>query len=548
MKAMLKRGAKLVVDRALRFAPRSMHVLADYINSTRPQDAAAERPRRRIRFDEQLARAGATLTHLDVLTLLQSIGSLPETSVHRYFTALFVARRLDLLEAAIDCETLGFAETRFFHRLKLQQYRGEVGLDADEIVQHFGRLRSNPLYVDAAANLAADFLARKGDAGKLAGFLQSLRPEDLTRLAPATFLGSFRLLENNGHATVAARLRDIYLDALPEEKRLYFLATLPEGPDSLKGAPWRKVLKRFAAVYSACDAEDGRQLAEHVVNRLRQLPENDRDLMNIRFDAGEREELLTIIRTHLQNAEGLALVRLGDGEGYGYEPPSIAGIDPAAFAEDNRIRERMWWGTVIADDRRAAIRQQFRQAVAAADIIGVPSIYRIIRDRGTPYTRFGLSGGQRGLAVVLDQLGKSIPVAGPILTEERCHQILFDRASIEALCQVARRVVLISCWSKEQLDLASHPDLCSIVIPAHTKVAKATGQGSETRALFDTFEDQVIDMERLCMPGTLVLVGAGFLGKIFIARAKAKGAVALDVGAMLDYFAGFKTRSLADLG
>lgn len=556
LKGLAKSAVRQVVDRAVQIMPGSCYRLADYILSTRPRPARpakatrSEKPTRqerlRIPVDELLAQAGPALTHADVLTLLKSAGGLHETALHRYLTALFVARRLDVMQAAVECEALDYPETRLFHALKLAQYRGESARKGEDLDGCFERLNGHPMFADAAANLIADLIARTGDTSHLSRFLVHLTPDQLSRLAPATFLGCMRLLQGAEPDQRLASLRQAYLARLSDEQRLYFLEILPITERSGFGG-WRDLVERFATAYTAADAEDRHQLRLHVIRPLARIPAGEHDLMSIRFDAGQRAGLMGRLTDALAAGRGVGLVRLGDGEAYGYAPTEIAGIAPEAFIEDNLIRERMWWGTTIDEPRRETIRRRFREAVASADIIGVPSIYRIIRDRSTPYTRFGSTGGQRGLATVLSQLGEAIPTAGRILTEERCHQILFDRSGIEALCKAARRVVVVSCWTREQLRLDAHPDIHNVVIPGHTKVAKATGMGPETRALFDTFEAQVTEMAACCAPGTLVLVGAGFLGKVFIAEAKAKGAVALDVGAVLDYLVGFKTRSLADL-
>ena len=44
-------------------------------------------------------------------------------------------------------------------------------------------------------------------------------------------------------------------------------------------------------------------------------------------------------------------------------------------------------------------------------------------------------------------------------------------------------------------------------------------------------------------PGDLVLVGAGLLGKTYVAAAKANGAVALDIGSVIDGWAGIMSRA-----
>jgi hypothetical protein len=45
----------------------------------------------------------------------------------------------------------------------------------------------------------------------------------------------------------------------------------------------------------------------------------------------------------------------------------------------------------------------------------------------------------------------------------------------------------------------------------------------------------------------LVLIGAGYAGKIMVAEAKQRGGVALDLGSIFDHWLGLHTRSYQDL-
>jgi hypothetical protein len=47
--------------------------------------------------------------------------------------------------------------------------------------------------------------------------------------------------------------------------------------------------------------------------------------------------------------------------------------------------------------------------------------------------------------------------------------------------------------------------------------------------------------------GRLVIVGAGYLGKWICDEARTRGGVALDLGSIVDYWVGLKTRSYLDL-
>jgi hypothetical protein len=81
-------------------------------------------------------------------------------------------------------------------------------------------------------------------------------------------------------------------------------------------------------------------------------------------------------------------------------------------------------------------------------------------------------------------------------------------------------------------------------VPPHQKV-KHLAEG-EDEPIFASYREIAAEVRAHSEPGTLVLVGAGIVGKIFIGEAKRAGAVALDVGSLLDYMAGYPTRPLAD--
>lgn len=549
--------ARNLIDTAVGILPGPAFRLAAYVNALerarahRIAKVTAHPDRPQARFEELLGKADARLDHLDILKLLKASGGLTEAAYHRYLTTAFNARRLDLVEPAIKAGGCGFAGTDLFHQLQLQQYSGDVTLSATDIIATYRTLAGNPLHRDGAANLAADLLARLGEVPVLTAFLESLPPEHLTRLSAPTFFGCERLMAAANSGDAGSWLRRAYLDALTTEQKLYFLEVLPPRDQArLLGAKLTvpAVIDRFRTVYSAADVQDRANLERCVIAPLQRLSGGQTSVMNIRFDQAERLALQAKIIGALDAGRGLGLVRLGDGEAYGYDHAGLDIAPDMAFRQDNDTRERMWWGRTVTEAAREQIRRRFRAAVAEADIIGVPSVYRMIRDRGPAGSAFGLTGGQRGLAVVLARLGTDIPVADRILTEERCHQILFTREPLEALVLKAKHVVLVSCWRADQVALKAPVPVHEIVIPAHTRVAKATGMESGAPALFETFDDDIAAMAELCGPGVLVLVGAGFLGKIFIAAARAKGAVALDLGAVLDYLAGYKTRSLADLG
>ncbi len=304
------------------------------------------------------------------------------------------------------------------------------------------------------------------------------------------------------------------------------------------------MLRYLGHNYDAVDAADGLNFDEFVLKPLSDLPEGERNLMDMRFAPDQRQSLVETIRTHLADQRPLSLLRLGDGEAYAYAAPSMGGIDPDLFRADNETRERHWWGAAPSPDIRNDIVRRVRKAVDRCDILGLPSLYRIVRDLPGPGQRFGSGRSQRGLAVVLSACGSEISLDGKIVTEERCHQVSLSPAVLAELASAAKAVLVVSCWPADQLRLPFAP-LEYITVPPAQKLKRLDEAGKQR--LFEAYPHILPQIRAAAAPGTLVLVGAGIIGKFLAGEARESGAVAIDVGSMLDYMAGSKTRSVADL-
>jgi hypothetical protein len=225
----------------------------------------------------------------------------------------------------------------------------------------------------------------------------------------------------------------------------------------------------------------------------------------------------------------------------------VPGVEPEEFAADRAAFERYWWGTVLDPEHRAAIGAEVRAAIAGATVLGVPSIYRIIRDFGNPRHRFGSTRAQRGLSSVLNALGDGIPIAGQLFTEERAHHILFDGDSLKSLADRASRLVIVGCWPPDQFAVPTTVPTDYVLVSPHTRVAGSSRHPEEAPPLHISYPEIARHIEDLASPGVLVLVAAGIIGKIFIHHAHRRGAVAIDIGSVADYLAGYKTRAVADL-
>lgn len=265
--------------------------------------------------------------------------------------------------------------------------------------------------------------------------------------------------------------------------------------------------------------------------------------MDCRLNADTRSAFLEHIKGKLQAGQPWSLIRLGDGESYAWQD--------TLPAERVAMRERVWWGEELDQNMRTQISGRILDATRQADVLGVPSIFRFIRDTTTSLKSYRGHHSISGLLHVLEGV-ESLPETGREFTEDRIHQVCCDLPSIIDIAKAAKKVVIVSSILPEHLKpaLAKYLDaeaLHCVVVPTHTKTKGNEQYMVSPRPLPFLYEEIDAELAEKVEAGTLVIVAAGSIGKIFCETARLRGGVALDVGSMVDYWVGVKTRSVADI-
>jgi hypothetical protein len=401
-----------------------------------------------------------------------------------------------------------------------------------------------------------DFIVQEVQAGgdeQLDKVMSALTAQEVRNVRRTTIMGITRLLIEKGRSESAVRLLGKYIQPKRSDQHLYFMepllelnklgllqGELREFCGMFPSSPGDRALQYLVATYDAVDETDRRNFQHLIVDPLSALPRGARNLMDIRFSPEQRQRLVDRIKESMAEAKPLSLLRLGDGEAYAYPPVLMEGFPPSIFAEDDISFELNWWNARRPDGQvRDDLVARIRQSVARCDILGFPSVYRIIRDLPPPHRRYGKLRNQRAFARLLGALGELIPLEQKLLTEERCHRIkgALDAHLLFELAEMAKSVVLVSSWPQLSSKFPPGTKIEMIAVPPETAEIK----------IFDIYSKIVEQVRAASKPGTLVLVGAGIVGKIFVDEAKKRGAVALDVGSLLDYMVARKTRTIADL-
>lgn len=213
------------------------------------------------------------------------------------------------------------------------------------------------------------------------------------------------------------------------------------------------------------------------------------------------------------NGRGYSAIRLGDGEAQ-----VIAGVMPDITGVLGVAPDKEW--NELGDEEYAAFRARMADAICAADVVGVPDLVQCLTgpagysevpvaclEAGVPADRI-IPGGC--------DLGWALEISGQV-----------DRL-------IARCSGIIG--PIDPVDLRRIPrdaDLTWLRVPGELLYYYDEG-GLET-SHWSRFEAIAAHDYR---PGQIWLVGAGVLGKIYCHAIRSAGAVAVDIGSVLDAWAG----------
>ncbi|HEY4113241.1 MAG TPA: hypothetical protein VGM17_04200 [Rhizomicrobium sp.] len=319
-------------------------------------------------------------------------------------------------------------------------------------------------------------------------------------------------------------------------------------PAQQTGSPREQVLTRARAAGIPATAAE---MIERTARLEQSLGQTARQcLFDTDVSREQCESFIAIVREHLAHATPFSFIRLGDGESnaIGY-PASFAGRFDADAAE----REGVWWGGPLSSEARAALARRIAESIHDADALGIPTVARILRDVKLDVPQdFAATRTGRGILAVLNALSQPSSFRAfetGVFTSAHLHQDIERWQLYPALLQPADEAVVVSCHPRLPDALQDRFGVKTshhILIPPRHHSGDAFESVAIPGALPE-YLDGVISQLGDWPKGRLVLVGAGYGGKIAIAEAKGRGGIALDLGSIFDYWMGVRTRSYQDI-
>lgn len=258
---------------------------------------------------------------------------------------------------------------------------------------------------------------------------------------------------------------------------------------------------------------------------------NRAKFIDVERDASQRSEVLNLIRQKLANKVGFSFVRLSDGEGVIFREHSRFFTH-----QDSQNRQRHWWGQEIPAGTLDGLITDLQESVREADMLGIPSVYRFLRDHSHRTKSLSQTIQGRGLLSVLQGVphyddGKKL------YTDDKANIVLFnDLEIIRQLSGLANRLVVVSSGSRESVHkvFGDCPGMLHIPVPTHNKTRSNPKYQHEGRSLPFVYQEIDRHLASVVSPGDLVLVGAGVAGKVFVGTARRQGCVGLDIGSAMD--------------
>lgn len=263
-------------------------------------------------------------------------------------------------------------------------------------------------------------------------------------------------------------------------------------------------------------------------------------------------EVAEAVLDALDAQKPFSLIRLGDGEAVVLGYPDL--IHPARFAH--------WMGNFFGPHAQPAhgfdaLRASLARAIRNADVVGLcRRKWADPDDARARLSQLGAKGGRltqpekEAISAVewgvLAYLAAPLLAPGQILITTGVHGDLEKSGVLLQCVSRAAQVNLISGNDLEALFAARFPDKILRVrrVPTEYKFATDARDGWEGRPPHfpDVFEALLEEIRRGDFAG-LSLVGAGPCGKVYCDAIRAAGGVALDVGSIMDLWAGRRTRS-----
>lgn len=261
------------------------------------------------------------------------------------------------------------------------------------------------------------------------------------------------------------------------------------------------------------------------------------------FKRGRSAEFMAFLIERVRLGRPFATIRLGDGEGnilLAAEPGPNQALADYVFP-------RIWWNMFGTRPLDPADKQQFLDdfvaSVAEVDVVAphtAVQVAKTLAHEGFPENKI------RGASGVLGPwywLGRHMDLFDdPNRYFSYCHYHAGLGEHIGALLAASKYVSAVTCYPDFLDVLARRHQFVQGVVLGIPPQCVNIGKNPETVHFPDRYRKILAELDREDFTGHTFLVGAGLLGKIYCARIRRAGGIAIDIGSLIDVLMGKSVR------
>lgn len=292
------------------------------------------------------------------------------------------------------------------------------------------------------------------------------------------------------------------------------------------------------------------ELKEFLERRIAALREYRNALLDTDISRLETLDFVHAMRKRLKERVPTSFIRVGDGESTALDyDESIVRHAESDAAE----REVVWWGRALDAGARAKLASDVRAALCEADALGIATVERMLLNvKLDRHVFLNPNRVGRGIMTVFRAVEKGGALHRPaaLMTSAHIHHDLGRWDLYSALFEGLDDIIAVSCHAGLPEHFARRFGARiakNILVPPRHASLSTFGMEMGPKILPEVLDD-MIEALGSDLGGRMVIVGAGYAGKVIVHEAKKRGAVALDLGSALDYWVGASTRSYLTVG
>jgi predicted O-methyltransferase YrrM len=233
-------------------------------------------------------------------------------------------------------------------------------------------------------------------------------------------------------------------------------------------------------------------------------------------------DVITRIEQSLRQREPLSVVRVGDGEAMMLAWPYFTTNRVPLF----QSLQNTFGHTNFSSGDLDRMADNLRLAIMSSDIVGVPDAAHRQKDVNWANVEvylkaYDLIGGDMGL------------------TDSNLHILMYKTGALDRLIGMSENITIVGCRDVTDVIKRMAPGATVNWLPLPEE---GRTSGMPNNHWPDVFQKTVTSLHNI-NAGELCLVGGGSLGKFYCAVARTNGGIGLDVGSIMDVWAGVHSRS-----